>query len=144
MPIGFRMEPHLGLLPWTLVEVGSFLESPQQEENNTPSHFNEPATATFVESDSDGDVLFATSTNKEGISDWVLDSGYAFHMCPHKDWFSTYDPVNSTSVHIGNNAQCIAGMGTVKVKIHDGAIRALSNVRHVPNLKHNLISLGTL
>ena len=30
LPIGFRMEPHLGLLPWTLVEVGSFLESPQQ------------------------------------------------------------------------------------------------------------------
>jgi len=24
------MEPHLGLLPWTLVEVGSFLGSPQQ------------------------------------------------------------------------------------------------------------------
>jgi len=24
------MEPHLGLLPWTLVEVHSFLGSPQQ------------------------------------------------------------------------------------------------------------------
>ena len=30
LPIGFRMEPHLTLLPWTLVEVGSFLGSPQQ------------------------------------------------------------------------------------------------------------------
>ena len=30
LPIGVRMEPHLGLLPWTLVEVGSLLSSPQQ------------------------------------------------------------------------------------------------------------------
>jgi len=29
LPIDFRMEPHLGLLPWTLVEVGSLLGSPQ-------------------------------------------------------------------------------------------------------------------
>ena len=30
LSIGFKMEPHLGLLLWTLVEVGSFLGSPQQ------------------------------------------------------------------------------------------------------------------
>ena len=30
MPIGFTMKHHLGLLPWTLVEVGSLLGSPQQ------------------------------------------------------------------------------------------------------------------
>jgi len=30
LPIGFRMEPHLDLLPWTLVEVDFFLGSPQQ------------------------------------------------------------------------------------------------------------------
>ena len=30
LPIGFRMEPHLDLLLWTLVEVGSFLGSLQQ------------------------------------------------------------------------------------------------------------------
>ena len=28
LPIGFRMEPHLGLLPWTLVEVCSLLGLP--------------------------------------------------------------------------------------------------------------------
>ena len=30
LPIGFRMETYLGLVPWTLVEVGSLLGSPQQ------------------------------------------------------------------------------------------------------------------
>ena len=46
---------------------------------------------------------------------------------------------------MGNNAQCnVTGIGTVKIKTHDDVIRTLSNVRHVPELKHNLISLGTL
>ena len=35
-------------------------------------------------------------------------------------------------------------MGNIKVKMFDGVIRTLCNVRHVPNLRKNLISLGTL
>ena len=46
---------------------------------------------------------------------------------------------------MGNNAQCKAiGKGTIRIKMHDGMIRTLTNVRHVPDLKRNLISLGTL
>ena len=57
----------------------------------------------------------------------------------------TYDPFNSSVVHIGNNVKCnVAGVGTIKIKTHNGVIRSLSNVRHVPNLKCNLISLSTL
>ncbi|KAL5788702.1 hypothetical protein ACOSP7_005651 [Xanthoceras sorbifolium] len=35
-------------------------------------------------------------------------------------------------------------MGTVKIKMHDGVIRTLTDVRHIPDLKRNLISLSTL
>lgn len=46
---------------------------------------------------------------------------------------------------MGNNMACkTVGMGTVQVKIHNGIVRTLSNIRHVPDLKKNLISLGTL
>ena len=115
----------------------------KREKDEDNSH--EPAEPSFVEFDSDGDVLFATSTERGSDSDWILDSGCTYHMCPHKDWFSTYDPVDSTIVHMGNNAQCnVIGIGTVKIKTHDGVLRTLSNVRHVPDLKRNLISLGTL
>ena len=66
-------------------------------------------------------------------------------MCHHKDWFSTYDSVDSTVVHMDNDAQCnVTEIGTVKIKTHDGVVRTLSNVRHVSNLKRDLISLGTL
>ena len=33
---------------------------------------------------------------------------------------------------------------TIQIKMHDDIVRALTNVRHVPNLKKILISLGTL
>ena len=36
------------------------------------------------------------------------------------------------------------GIGSIAMKMHDGVIRMLSDVRHVPGLKKNLISLGTL
>ena len=46
---------------------------------------------------------------------------------------------------MGNNVKCnVAAVSTIKIKTHDGVIRTLSNVRHAPDLKRNLISLGTL
>ena len=46
---------------------------------------------------------------------------------------------------MGNNSPCKV-VGVVKVKIHmfDGAIRVLGNVRHMPEMRQNLISLGYL
>ncbi|KAK3010396.1 hypothetical protein RJ639_011710 [Escallonia herrerae] len=36
------------------------------------------------------------------------------------------------------------GRGTIKIKMFDGIVRTLDDVRYIPNLKKNLISLGTL
>ena len=41
----------------------------ENEEDNSHSHPQEPAKATIVESDSDGNVLFATSTKRESVHD---------------------------------------------------------------------------
>jgi len=38
----------------------------------------------------------------------------------------------------------IVGIGEVKIRMHDGILRTLKNVRHAPDLKKNLISLGIL
>ena len=48
-------------------------------------------------------------------------------------------------VQMGNDATCLViGIGTVKIKMFNGVVRVLSNVRHVPDLRKNLISLGVL
>ena len=35
------------------------------------------------------------------------------------------------------------GIGSIKIRMHNGIVIPLSNVRHVPDLKKNLISLDT-
>ena len=66
-------------------------------------------------------------------------------MTLKKDWFNTYKPYNGSMVQMGNDATCpVIGIVTVKIKMFDGVVRVLSNVRHVPDLRKNLISLGVL
>jgi len=57
----------------------------EKEEDNLHSHPPKPAKATFVESDSDGDVLFTTSNERERVFDWILDPWCTYHMCSYKD-----------------------------------------------------------
>ncbi|KAL0460800.1 UNVERIFIED_CONTAM: Retrovirus-related Pol polyprotein from transposon TNT 1-94 [Sesamum latifolium] len=52
---------------------------------------------------------------------------------------------NSGSVYLGDDRCCsIVGIGDVRIKMYDGTVRTLCDVRHIPELKKNLISLGTL
>jgi hypothetical protein len=90
-------------------------------------------------------VIAVTGSDSHFSDQWVLDIACTFHMSPKRDWFTTYGKVNSGSVLMGNDVACkVVGMGTIKIRLHDGIVRTLKNVRHVPDLKKNLISLGTL
>ncbi|CAL2237112.1 unnamed protein product [Prunus armeniaca] len=78
-------------------------------------------------------------------SNWILDSGCSYHICSNKEWFDTYEKEDGGEVMMGDGSMCkVKGDGTIKVKIHDGAVRMLGMVRHIPKLSKNLISLGTL
>ncbi|KAL6521554.1 hypothetical protein OROGR_018123 [Orobanche gracilis] len=114
----------------------------KQEKGKSP----QSSEAANVEADSDNDILLSVvSSNKRSKTEWILDSGCTFHMCPHKDLFTTFEPVDSGVGLMGNDAQCkVAGIGTIQIKTHDDIVRTFSNVRYVPDLKRNLISLGTL
>ena len=46
---------------------------------------------------------------------------------------------------MGDDNPCeIVGIDSVQIKIYDGMIRTLKNVRHIPGMKRNLSSLSTL
>ena len=90
-------------------------------------------------------MSLATTSGKDVDDELILDSGCTFHMCPQRDWFVTYEPVDTGIVLMGNDTECkVAGIGTVQIKTHDGVVRTLSKVRHIPDMTRNLISLGTL
>ncbi|KAE8686874.1 cytochrome P450 71A9-like [Hibiscus syriacus] len=92
---------------------------------------------------SEGDMLSISTTQLTDV--WILDSGCSYHITPNREWFLTYMSVNSGSVYLGDDRCCnIVGIGEVRIKMYDGSVRTLSGVRHIPDLKKNLISLGTL
>ncbi|KAE8735061.1 hypothetical protein F3Y22_tig00000477pilonHSYRG00233 [Hibiscus syriacus] len=91
----------------------------------------------------EGDMLSISMTQLTDA--WILDSGCSYHITPNREWFSTYILVKSGSVYLGDYRCCnIVGIGDVRIKMYDGSIRTLCGVRHIPYLKKNLISLGTL
>lgn len=78
-------------------------------------------------------------------NDWILDSGCSFHMCPHKQWFMDLKHERLGSVLLGNDQVCsVEGIGSIKLKLHDGSCKILSEVTYIPQLKRNLVSLGML
>jgi hypothetical protein len=66
-------------------------------------------------------------------------------MCLNRMWFDTFKSCNASIVLMGNDARYKAiGLGTIKVRMFDGIVKIFTNVKYVPDLKKNLISLGTL
>ncbi|KAK3027610.1 hypothetical protein RJ639_042363 [Escallonia herrerae] len=61
------------------------------------------------------------------------------------DWFATYCSFDGGKVLMGNDVACkVVGIGSIQIRMQDGILRTLINVRHVPELRKNLISLDTL
>ena len=66
-------------------------------------------------------------------------------MCLNQDCFTSYWSIDGGVVLMGNNmSYMVVGIGTVQIKMHDRVMRTLTDVRHIPDLKKNLISLGVL
>ena len=88
------------------------------------------------------DALICSLESKEEF--WVLDSGASFHATSQREFFENYVPGNLGKVYLGNNQSCeIVGKGVVKVKLN-GSVWELKNVRHIPDLTKNLISVSQL
>jgi len=56
-------------------------------------------------------------------------------MTPNRDWFHTYEPISEGSMFKGNDhALKIVGIRTIKLKMYDGSIHTILEVRHVKGL----------
>ena len=88
------------------------------------------------------DCLICAMESK--IESWILDSGASFHATSDRKLFENYISGNLGKVYLGDDQACdITGKGDVKVKLN-GSVWKLENVRHIPCLKKNLISIGQL
>ncbi|KAE8673094.1 hypothetical protein F3Y22_tig00111812pilonHSYRG00176 [Hibiscus syriacus] len=93
----------------------------------------------------DSDISLVASSTTFHSDEWILDSGYTYHMSPNREWFSDLVELNAGVVYMGNDNACkTVGIGSIRLKNQDGSTRVLTDVRYVPSLKKNLISLGAL
>ena len=76
---------------------------------------------------------------------WVIDSGASIHATPRKDFFTSYTSGDFGSVRMGNDGSAKAiGMGNVRLETSNGIVLILKNVKHIPDIHMNLISIGKL
>jgi hypothetical protein len=88
------------------------------------------------------DQVLSISSNLQYQEEWKLDSGASHHMCSHRNWFISYQSVDEGVVFMGNGIPCkTVGVGSIRIRMFDGIVRELTDVRYVPELKSNLISL---
>ncbi|KAB5561215.1 hypothetical protein DKX38_006172 [Salix brachista] len=79
------------------------------------------------------------------LDSWVLDSGASFHTTPHQNILQNYVAGDYGVVYLADGEPLrIIGIGDVEIKLPNNSTWRLQQVRHVPELKKNLISVGQL
>ncbi|KAA8515633.1 hypothetical protein F0562_018756 [Nyssa sinensis] len=115
----------------------------QKEENNNQKKNEEKnTTATF-----EGDKVVVLSCGEEECLhvgneiEWVIDTGASYHATYNKEFFTSYKAGDFGTVKIGNTIHSkIVGIGDVCISTSVGCTMTLRDVRHVPDLRLNLIS----
>ncbi|GJW00834.1 retrotransposon protein, putative, ty1-copia subclass [Tanacetum coccineum] len=129
-----------------------FCQSEDHLKRNCPKN-NRKKSTSYVKKDDqpsssgstydDSEVMMVMSA--QALLDWIMDSGCSYHMTPRFDILFDFLECDGGSVQLGDNRECkIRGIGKVRVQLKDGSSFVLHNVRYIPELKRNLISLGTL
>ncbi|CAH9099291.1 unnamed protein product [Cuscuta epithymum] len=73
--------------------------------------------------------------------EWVIDTAASFHATPHQNLFTSYKSGDFGAVKMGNTSfSKIVGIGDVHITTNVGCALVLKDVRHVPDLRLNLIS----
>ncbi|GJS96127.1 retrotransposon protein, putative, ty1-copia subclass [Tanacetum coccineum] len=155
----------------TLEDVMTTQNSKEIKERNCPKNNckkstgyvkkeDQPSSSGSIYDDSEVMTVMSAAT----LLDLIMGSGCSYHMTYRQgrshmrtgegpgplglsplDILFDFLECDGGSVLLGDNRECkIRGVGKVRVQLRDGSSFVLNNVRYIPELKKNLISLGTL
>ena len=99
--------------------------------------------------DAKGDIMIVIDDGYVSLenqdSNWVIDSSASFHVPSHSDFFTSYKNGDFGNVRMGNSGVSkIVGIGDVCIETSIGNKLVPKDVRHVPDIRRNLISTGRL
>ena len=91
------------------------------------------------------DHLVVSDGHRRYTDVWILDSACSHDYTPNRSWFVTYTKIDEGTVTLGDDHPCKGvGIGSIRMRMFDGIVQTLTNVKHVPKLKKNLMSLDYL
>mgnify|MGYP000022840313 CR=1 FL=1 len=94
-----------------------------------------------VESITEKEVLLST----EESTSWLLNSGASYQVTLFRSQVHSYMARDFEPVRVGNSQHCVVvGIGSIELNLPRGSTLVLSGVRHVPDLRRSLISVGQL
>jgi hypothetical protein len=115
-------------------------EDPQKETKEANTTKTGSATGSGIV-----DEVLLISIGSRHDQQWLLDFGASNHMFLHRHWIITYQSIDDGVVYMGNDISSkVVGISNIRIKMFDGTVKILIDVRHVPDLRKNLISLGVL
>ena len=77
--------------------------------------------------------------------DWVFDFVHSYHICRDKSLFSRVMACEDEMVTLPSGEKVvIETIGKVHLKMHNGLVRKLRDMRYMPKMMRNLISLRRL
>ena len=99
---------------------------------------------TVEDGDDFSEVLTVSGKGSHG-SEWILDSRASCQVCPNWSSFTTYRDYGGESVFVGDDyAYKVVGIDTVHIRMFNGIELVLEDMKHVPKMKMNVISLSAL
>ncbi|GJZ46052.1 putative RNA-directed DNA polymerase [Tanacetum coccineum] len=130
----------------------------QLKKENKKKNYNNQKNKHKKDNDDDDNTEVNTTTNEFFVcydydmvnlanddSSWILDSGATCHVATRKDYYSSFTPGDFGVVRMGNTRiSRITGIGDICLKFDTGMELVLHNVKHVPDMRLNIISTGLL
>ena len=72
-----------------------------------------------------------------------MNLGALFYTTPHHEIIQNYGAGDFGKVYLADGLTLdVVGMGDIRILLPNGSVWLLEKVRHVPNLRRNLISVG--
>ena len=84
------------------------------------------------------EVMFISNAHQHQ-NNCLLDYGASHHTCLHRSWFSSYESNDEGVFYMRNDISYkILEIRSVKIRMYDGTVKTLTEVRHVIELRKNL------
>lgn len=138
------------LICWRCDKPGHYATvCPEKTEKNQETNLNETeeADALYVHEvvflNEDKVIPKNLDIDKGNASVWYLDNGASNHMTGNKEFFSSLNLNTKGKVKFGDGSCVdIVGKGVVTFVCKTGEKKALKDIYYIPDLKHNILSLG--